>query len=428
MRIWVLRAVMAVAGALVLTACHQNGTVFAVDVTTDSVDAAPGDGVCADAAGDCSLRAAVMEANATPGVEEIRLSDGVEYTLTIEGDGEDVSSSGDLDITEGVVVAGDALINASGIAEPAVQMLHPAGLVEFDGPDFAHGAGAVRFDSPAGGSIVDAEITSLDGPALRQSAGTVFLWSSTIHHSSAASPHLGTVVLLDGSLSLDNVTVSRNTSDGTGGVVTTDGDVVVKQSTIVFNSGATGHGGSSGISVLGSGSAIVESSVVWTGWISGQEACEGPVTSMGHNVSYDGTCGFSQPSDVVAEYPVVEQLADNGGPSRPMLCWLTTLPSTSFLHRRAADCPSMLGESSGRGGRGVMRAPSSSSSGPTVIPQAPALTFGTAICGALTSAASICPVRMHDGPCSMKPICRAPTLPTRPLKAAGEGSMPTART
>ena len=37
---------------------------FAVDVTTDTPDANPGDGVCADAGGNCSLRAAVMEANA----------------------------------------------------------------------------------------------------------------------------------------------------------------------------------------------------------------------------------------------------------------------------------------------------------------------------------------------------------------------------
>jgi CSLREA domain-containing protein len=41
----------------------QNVT-FTVDTTGDTFDVAPGDGVCADAAAHCSLRAAVMEANA----------------------------------------------------------------------------------------------------------------------------------------------------------------------------------------------------------------------------------------------------------------------------------------------------------------------------------------------------------------------------
>jgi CSLREA domain-containing protein len=41
---------------------------FVVNMTTDIVDAAPGDGVCATAEGECSLRAAVQEANALAGV------------------------------------------------------------------------------------------------------------------------------------------------------------------------------------------------------------------------------------------------------------------------------------------------------------------------------------------------------------------------
>jgi CSLREA domain-containing protein len=37
---------------------------FTVNTTTDTVDANPGDGTAIDADGHCSLRAAVMEANA----------------------------------------------------------------------------------------------------------------------------------------------------------------------------------------------------------------------------------------------------------------------------------------------------------------------------------------------------------------------------
>ncbi|MGW1958070.1 CSLREA domain-containing protein [Streptomyces sp. NPDC001920] len=40
---------------------------FTVDTTADAVDADPSDGRCLTAAGSCSLRAAVMAANALPG-------------------------------------------------------------------------------------------------------------------------------------------------------------------------------------------------------------------------------------------------------------------------------------------------------------------------------------------------------------------------
>ena len=70
---------------LSLPAGSARGQVFDVDSTADAVDANPGDGVCASAAGECTLRAAVMEANASPyAYADIRLSAGT-YRLTITG-------------------------------------------------------------------------------------------------------------------------------------------------------------------------------------------------------------------------------------------------------------------------------------------------------------------------------------------------------
>lgn len=46
-------------------------TTFVVDSTADTADSNPGNGVCADAAGDCSLRAAIEEANANTGADTI---------------------------------------------------------------------------------------------------------------------------------------------------------------------------------------------------------------------------------------------------------------------------------------------------------------------------------------------------------------------
>ena len=57
-------------------------TTITVNNTADSVDAIPGDGTCADSLGRCTLRAAVMEANASTGAHTINVPAGT-YTLTL---------------------------------------------------------------------------------------------------------------------------------------------------------------------------------------------------------------------------------------------------------------------------------------------------------------------------------------------------------
>ncbi len=57
---------------------------FTVDTIIDAPDANPGDGICADKAGQCTLRAAIQEANAQPGGSAIgvMVPTGI-YTLTL---------------------------------------------------------------------------------------------------------------------------------------------------------------------------------------------------------------------------------------------------------------------------------------------------------------------------------------------------------
>lgn len=78
---------------------------FAVDASTDSTDTLPGDGVCADAAAQCSLRAAIQEANALAGDDTIVLSAG-DIVLSLAGTAEDAAASGDLDVTSAITLRG----------------------------------------------------------------------------------------------------------------------------------------------------------------------------------------------------------------------------------------------------------------------------------------------------------------------------------
>ena len=88
----------AVAAAWLFSGCEPAPTPMVVNSEVDAVDAVPGDGVCETAtAGECTLRAAVMEANAADGADVIELEDGATYTLTMGGPAEDAGAAGDLD-------------------------------------------------------------------------------------------------------------------------------------------------------------------------------------------------------------------------------------------------------------------------------------------------------------------------------------------
>lgn len=78
---------------------------FVVNSTIDTPDANVGDGICADAGGNCTLRAAVMEANAVLGDNSISLPIG-EYVFSIPGQNENLAATGDLDISDNLVITG----------------------------------------------------------------------------------------------------------------------------------------------------------------------------------------------------------------------------------------------------------------------------------------------------------------------------------
>ena len=82
-----------------------NRATFVVNTTNDTADVAPGDGVCLDGAGACSLRAAISEANALAGADTITIG-GVVYTTTLVAANEDLNAGGDYDIRSDITING----------------------------------------------------------------------------------------------------------------------------------------------------------------------------------------------------------------------------------------------------------------------------------------------------------------------------------
>ncbi|HMJ09442.1 MAG TPA: choice-of-anchor Q domain-containing protein [Pyrinomonadaceae bacterium] len=99
-----LRTVLIVLAAFTFSAA-VNAATFVVNTTADTVDAAPGDGVCADAGSACSLRAAIGEANALAGNDTITIPAG-DYTQTLVAANEDANAGGDWDITSNITING----------------------------------------------------------------------------------------------------------------------------------------------------------------------------------------------------------------------------------------------------------------------------------------------------------------------------------
>lgn len=86
---------------------HGNGNGdIRVRTTKDTVDHDHTDGMCADASGECSLRAAVQQANASGG-GTIVLAKKAAYALVLQGESDD-AATGDLDVTSTVVIEATA--------------------------------------------------------------------------------------------------------------------------------------------------------------------------------------------------------------------------------------------------------------------------------------------------------------------------------
>jgi len=112
---------LVMAAAATVFSMNVNAATFVVNTTSDTQDAAPGNGTCADSGGQCSLRAAITEANALSGADTITVPAGT-YTISLAGADEDANASGDFDITSPVTLngAGAATTIIQGNAAPNV--------------------------------------------------------------------------------------------------------------------------------------------------------------------------------------------------------------------------------------------------------------------------------------------------------------------
>ncbi len=212
---------------------------------------------------DCTLREAVIAANAHRGADTIVLPSRKRYELTIKSTGEDRAANGDLDIRSGPLTIvhrgrGRATIDANGIdrvfdigkAKTTLDKLVIMGGFSNKNDADGDGGGIVV------GDLGDAPLTILRSRIIHNRAPWVGGNGGGIDSDSSS-----TVKLIDSE-------VSRNDSGGSGGGIegSPDGQVVIQRTTVANNKAAQ----AGGVMVFGPPTRVIDST------ISGNVAAAGP--------------------------------------------------------------------------------------------------------------------------------------------------------
>ena len=201
----------------------DSGNLFVVNTTADTQDVNPGNGICADSNGMCSLRAAITEANAIGGPNEITLPAGT-YTETLVAANENANAGGDFDITSSISItgAGAASTIVQAAASPGTateRVFHVlAGSASIDGVTIQNGVNLFSQAIGGGGVRVEGATTEL------------VLSNSTVTHNQSESRG-GGVHANKAQLTIANCNINNNSAgsavagtSGSGGGVAIDSE------------------------------------------------------------------------------------------------------------------------------------------------------------------------------------------------------------
>jgi CSLREA domain-containing protein len=342
-----------------------GGAGIIVNTTADGADANPGDGVCdgdpVQGGNQCTLRAAIQQANALGGMDTITLGPGL-FTLELKRDPDlPDDQTGDLDVTSAIDIVGAgnlpcddpqaSCIDAKGAKDRVFDLsaaadLHlddlsmrggkaakddfnasqpgevTGGCIRVEGDLETEDVTISRCSSPDDGgcigatpetsvNLVDTTLvqckTKDGGGGIEGDGALVNLERVTISGSSAGDDGGALEVEGEADADLRNVTLSGNKAKEGGAIEAEDGaTVTLRNATLAANKAS--DGGS--IHVDGFSTVSARNSILATK--KGND-CSGVVTSDGNNIESGSSCGFAQAGDQDETDPLLDELAENGG-------------------------------------------------------------------------------------------------------------------
>lgn len=366
---------VASAAILLAAALSQpaNAAIFSVNSRDDAGDSHPGNGVCATSAGKCTLRAAIEEANALGGADQIIVPAGFyeirEPALVLS---DDVALSGAgakgtilnaRNRSSAVRISGTPVVTISGITIQGGRSGRGAGI---DNPDgnltlqqvqlkynranageggALYNNGTARLDEVSiignvgrvGGAVYNGPAGQLEirrstlrrnrhriagfnnvaGGGCLFNAGTATIEMSLFARCQGRIGNGGGGILNQGTASLVNTTMwgCRARLSRGGAIMNEPGATLnIISSTIIRNQAAF-----VGAGVVNHGDASVRNSILWGNFSRSRDSnCGGsvPLVSLGYNLDGGTACGFSAPGDMSERDPKIGRDADLGGPTR----------------------------------------------------------------------------------------------------------------
>ena len=309
---------------------------------------------------DCTLREAVIDANATPEKDSITLAKGKPWKVKLAGTNENAAADGDLDVTADLKLRGKPKATLKGATEEAVLQVPFGSTAALGIKKLKVTGGASSGVSAGGGSVAIRSSTiaknvtddSVGGGVDVDPSATATISRSTIAKNESGA---GGGVSAAGMTTITDSTISDNTSTGTGGGIKGQASLglTVLNSTITGNRAATDGGGISvatgnatinsvtvayneadsdetggmdvGGGITAAGMVNISNSIIALNTLGGTPMpiadpnCDGTFTSGGGNLRETdemGCTGFTGTDDLVDDNPRLDTLAKNGGPTK----------------------------------------------------------------------------------------------------------------
>jgi CSLREA domain-containing protein len=270
---------------------------YVVDTIADTADADSNDGICADSDGNCSLRAAIEQANSSGNPRIIALGDGVYEIAEVLRTSSDVELIG-LGATRTIVRNRDA--EKVFFAESGSLTIRNMGI----------SGGVLNFEADV--LLDNVAISGADGQEPNYGGGLYNVRGETTVRNSSITGNRATQgggVYNGGTLTMVNVTVSGNSADTHGGI-SNNGALTLTHVTISHNQAQSGAGG------LGLGDSMtttLQHTLIGKNKAGTTAAdCTGSFTSSGHNLLESGCESSLVSSDLSGVDPRLETLNLNG--------------------------------------------------------------------------------------------------------------------
>ncbi len=322
-------------------------TEFTVDATYNAPDADPTDGICADAQGLCTIRAAVEQANALLGPDVVIIPAG-KYNIHDENP----SPFGDPQV---LTISDDLAIQGSGIRTTILSNRYQPGTfvvpstaaaVQFSVKDISitnaksgsgfcaviTNYGTATFEDVASNDSNGIAIcnyasmslsrTTIAGTQSRgngsvSNRGTLTLSDSTISGGTASGdpgiPSYGGAIANAGVLVASNVTLSSNTADLGGAIASFDAASSLELVNVTLSGNTALIEGNDLYlrdAVASAANSIFSGSGTNNCFFAGTSVLE----SAGTNIDSGASCGLNGPGDQSLTQPVLSSLGNYGGP------------------------------------------------------------------------------------------------------------------